>query len=291
MSAVLVRVWHKRSVRRFRSNRGAVTALAFLLLVTVMAIAAAHLAPHNPDTQSLRDRYHGPSSAHWLGTDMFGRDILSRIIVAARISMQAAVQAVAIAAGLGAPLGLLAGYVGGKTDAVLSRIVDAVLAIPGLLLAFAIVGVLGRGLTNTMIAVGVILAPAFFRIARASASSIRHEVFMEAARASGCTRRRLLLRHLLPNAAAPLLVQASFAAGVAIVAEASLSFLGLGVQPPQASWGSMISETFRDPERKAFAMFFPGLMICLTIVAFAVVGDGLRDAIGRETKVDARVEP
>jgi peptide/nickel transport system permease protein len=137
----------------------------------------------------------------------------------------------------------------------------------------------------------VILAPAFFRVARASAATIRHEPYIEAARSAGCTRRRLLLRHLFPNAAAPLLVQASFAAGLAIVAEASLSFLGLGVQPPDASWGSMISEAFRDSEREAFAMIFPAVMISLTIVAFSVLGDGLRDSIGRETKIEVAAQP
>jgi peptide/nickel transport system permease protein len=291
MSGTPARLWSKRTVRRFRANRGAVAALVFLLLLIALALVASHVAPDDPDAQNLRERYSSPSTAHWLGTDLYGRDILSRIIVAARISMQAALQAVAIAGGLGVPLGLLAGYLGGRTDALLSRIVDAVLAIPGLLLAFAIVGVLGRGLTNTMIAVGVILSPAFFRVARASASTIRHELYMEASRSVGCTRRRLILRHLLPNAAAPLLVQASFAAGLAIVAEASLSFLGLGVQPPQASWGSMVSETFRDSDRQAFAIFFPAVMISLTIVAFSLLGDGLRDSIGRDTKVEAGIQP
>jgi peptide/nickel transport system permease protein len=291
VTAVVVRPWRTRTVRRLRANRGVIVALVLLALLTILAIFGSHLAPYDPDAQNLRQRYSGPSTTHWLGTDLYGRDILSRIIVATRISMQAALEAVSIAAIIGVPLGLLAGYVGRRTDALLSRIVDAMLSIPGLLLAFAIVGVLGRGLTNTMIAVGVILAPAFFRVARASASTIRQEPYIEAARSAGCTRRRLLGRHLLPNAAAPLLVQASVAAGLAIVAEASLSFLGLGVQPPDASWGSMVSEAFRDPDRKFFAMIFPAVMISITIVAFSVLGDGLRDAIGRETKVDTTVQP
>ena len=280
-----------RAWRRLKRRKGAMAALVVVVLLILLAVLAPWVAPYDPTATSFATVRKPPSWAHWLGTDEVGRDVLSRVIWGARASLSAGLVSVGIALGVGVPLGLLAGYAGGLIDSVLSRIVDAMLSIPGLLLAFAIVGVLGRGLTNTMIAVGVILAPAFFRVARASASTIRQEPYIEAARSAGCTRRRLLVRHLLPNAAAPLLVQASVAAGLAIVAEASLSFLGLGVQPPDASWGSMISEVFRDPNRKLSAMIFPAVMISLTIVAFSVLGDGLRDAIGRETKVDTTVQP
>lgn len=284
MNATISRIWSKRSVRRFRSNPVAIASISFLAALVVIAVLANVLAPKDPNLQDLMTINSGPSGAHWLGTDLYGRDILSRLIVSTRVSLQASAQAVSIGVLLGMPLGLIAGYRGGFLDTAMSRFADALLSIPGLLLAFAIVGSLGPGLTNAMLAVGIIMSPGFFRVARSASADVRSELYIEASRAAGCTRRRIIARHVLPNAAAPLLVQISIAAGVAIVAEASLSFLGLGVKTPQASWGSMINETFRDPARNSYPILPPALMIGLTVLAVSMLGDAIRDSIGRETR-------
>ncbi|MET0448087.1 MAG: ABC transporter permease, partial [Aeromicrobium sp.] len=189
------------------------------------------------------------------------------------------IQALAIAVVVGIPLGVLAGSIGGTIDAVLSRIADALLSMPPLILALAIVGILGPGLTNAMIAVGVILTPSMFRVSRSAATSVSSELYIEGCRAAGCNRRRLLGRHVLPNASSPMLVQVTFAAGIVIIAEASLSFLGLGVQPPDSSWGTMLNDAFRNINQSPWFMFAPAMMIALTILAFSTLGDGLRDAL------------
>lgn len=277
----------RRFWRRMKRQRPAMVALGFVGFLIVVTILADVLAPFDPDAQAVRDRLSGPSADHLLGTDDLGRDILSRLIVATRISLGAAVQAVGIGLVLGLPLGLIAGYRRGWVDAVLSRIVDGFMSIPPLLLAVAIVGVLGPNLTNAMIAVGLAYAPRIFRLMRATSMSVREETYIEATRAAGASTARIIIRHVLPNVLPALLVQVSLMMGFSILAEASLSFLGLGVQPPAASWGAMLGRAYRDIYQAPLLVVFPGVAIMLTVLAFNVLGDGLRDALGRETRRDS----
>lgn len=268
-------------LRRLRRNRVAIASLSLIGLLALLALLAPLLTPQNPNLQHLGSRLQGPSALHWLGTDNLGRDILSRLIVASRVTLVAALQGLGVAFGLGVPVGLLAGYAGGWLDSVLSRVADALLALPPLILALALVGVLGTGLTKAMIAIGIVLAPSFYRVARGAAKSVSQEAYIEAARADGCSTWRMLWRHVLPNASGPLLVQVSLGAGAVITAEASLSFLGLGVQPPQSSWGTMIREGFQTLTTNVYTIIPPTVMVVATIVAFFQLGDGLRDALGR----------
>lgn len=269
-----------RPARALRHNRVALVAAGVLLLFVVVALAAPLLAPADPDSQDLTLRFASPSADHLLGTDAFGRDYLSRLIYATRTSLFAALLAVSVAVVVGLPLGLVAGYTGRWIDAVLSRIAEAIMAMPGLILAIAIVAVLGPGLRNAMLALGVVLAPTLFRIARAAALSTRHADHIEAARSVGCSSSRILARHVLPSAFAPLIVQLSFGLGAAIIAESSLSFLGIGAQPPTASLGTMVRDGFNAIYETTFPIFPPSVVIALLILAFTVFGDGLRDAFG-----------
>lgn len=271
----------RRWLRRLRGDRVAMVALAFIVLLLVVALLDETLAPYDPNDQVLLDRLQGPSGEHWLGTDGFGRDVLSRLIVSTRIAVIAAVQAVGLALVVGGGLGVVCGYRGGVVDAVVSRIVDSLMSLPGLVLALAVVGVLGPGLTNAMLAIGILLSPRFFRIARGATRSVRHETYIEAARSMGCRSTRILWRHVLPNIASPLLVQTSFAIGIAVLAESGLSFLGLGVQVPQASWGSMLDEAFSDFRESEFPLLPPIVMIVVTILTTSLLGDALRDATSR----------
>ena len=274
----------RRFVRRFRAERAAVVALGFLVLVTLAAILAPALAPYDPDAQSLQDRLAAPSREHWMGTDDLGRDVLSRLLFASRVSLLAAVQATGIGVVLGVPIGLAAGYVRGPLDAVAGRIADAIMSIPALLLALAIVGVLEPNLTSAMIAIGIVYAPRLFRVTRAAALSVREETYVEAARSVGAGPGRIIAGHVLPNVLSPLIVQVSLAMGVAILFEAGISFLGLGVQPPDASWGSMLGRSTRFFEQAPYLVVFPGVAILLTVLSFNVLGDGIRDSLGREIR-------
>lgn len=272
-----------RTVRRLRRNRVAVVALGFVTFLVVLSLVAPLLPLQEPSAQTLSRRLEGPSGDYLLGTDKIGRDVLSRLVHAGRISLAAAAQAVSLAVLFGVPLGMLAGYLGGWLDAIISRLVDVVMSLPAVILALAIVAILGPGLTNAMVAIGVIMAPTFYRVARATSRDVRTESYIEAAAVSGCTRGRILFRHVLPNAASPLLVQLSFAAGVAIVAEASLSYLGLGAQPPQSSWGTMVADGHENLRSNAFLIVPPALTMSMAILALATLGDAVRDALGRNT--------
>jgi peptide/nickel transport system permease protein len=220
-----------------------------------------------------------PSWEHWLGTDEVGRDVLSRIIWGARASLSAGLVSVGIALGIGVPLGLLAGYAGGWIDSVLSRIVDAMLAVPFLILAIALAAFLGPSLTNAMIAIGVTATPIFVRLTRGQTLAAKVEDYVEAARAVGNPHWRIALRHVLPNIVPPLLVQASLAIAGAIIAEAALSFLGLGQQPPSPSWGSMLNSAQRFIAQAPWMAFWPGFAIFFAVLSFNLLGDGLRDAL------------
>lgn len=267
------------SVSRLLRNRPAVLSLIVIAILIFIAVFGPTMAPQDPAAQDLLNSLKLPSRAHWLGTDRFGRDILSRLLYGDRVTLTAAAQGVGIAIVLGTTTGLIAGNASGLIDSLLSRINDSLLSLPPLILALAIVGALGPGLTNAMIAIGLVFSPRFFRVARGAALSVRSETYIEAARSVGCSAFRILWRHILPNASGPLLVQATFSAGIVITAEASLSFLGLGVQPPTASWGGMLHDAFFTMGRSSFSIYPPVALIVLTILAFSVLGDGLRDAL------------
>ncbi|MCW0214601.1 MAG: ABC transporter permease [Pseudonocardia sp.] len=273
-----------RFLRRFKRQVPALIALGYLVLVVLSALCAPLLATHDPLQQNLAGVLQPPGGGHVLGTDDLGRDVFSRALYAGRISLVAAAQAVAVAVLLGVIPGLVAGYAGRRVDAVIMRVTDALMSFPPLILAIAFVGVLGPSLTNAMFVIGVIFAPRFVRLVRGTVLSIREESFIEASRSIGTPTPRVIWRHVLPNALSPLIVQISLTAAMAMLAEASLSFLGLGVQPPDASWGSMIERGFRYTAAAPWLTIFPGLLIALTVLAFNLLGDGLRDSLGREIR-------
>ncbi len=269
-----------RVIRRLLRNPAAVFGLTVIVIVVVMAVFAPWLAPYDPNDQDLLNRLQAPSGEHWLGTDDFGRDQLSRLIHGGRVSLVAALQAVALGAGVGVTLGMIAGFRGGRLDGVVSRVVDVTMALPGFLVAVTVLAVLGPGLTNAMLAVGFLLTPVFFRVARAATQDVREETYIEASRALGCTTRRTVARHVLPNALAPVVVQIAILLGVAITIEASLSFIGLGVQPPTSTWGSMLSNVSSYMQEAPHLVYVPGAMIAITVLAFSLLGDGLATALG-----------
>ena len=265
--------------RRLLRHRLAMFGLCVLLIVCVMGIFGPAITPYDPNGMDFGNRFAGPSLQHWMGTDDFGRDIFSRIILGARVSLQVGLVAVSVATILGAGLGLIAGYGRRVTDEVIMRAMDVLYAIPALLLAIAIVGVLGKGINNAMIAIGLVYIPIFARIARAAVLGIRNEEFIIAARALGAGDLRILLWHVLPNVLSPIIVEITLSLAFAILAEAALSFFGLGTQPPDPSWGRMLSEG-RDFFRQSGWMgVFPGLAILFTVMGFNFLGDGLRDAL------------
>jgi len=268
-------------VRLFVEQRVAFAALVVLVALPLACVLAGVLPVQDPNLQVPTVRLGHPTTDNWLGADNLGRDNLARLLYGGRVTLLAAVQAVGVAVILGVPLGVLAGLAGRWVDAVLRTCMDALMSIPPLLLAFAIVGVLGPGLTNAMLAVGIVMTPRFQRVARSGARQVARETYIEASRAAGCSPWRLLWRHVLPNASGPLLVQISFSIGFAVTAEASLSFLGLGVQAPQASWGSMVRESFNVIRRDSWQIVPPSVAIAATLLATSLVGDGIRDAINR----------
>ena len=267
------------AVRRFLHRPAAVIGLAVVVIFIATALLAPWIAPFNPVKTSWTLIRKAPSWAHWMGTDEDGRDVLSRVIWGARASMMAGVVSVAIAAGIGVPSGLIAGFLGGRTDMVLSRIVDAMLAVPNLILAIALAAFLGPSLENAMIAIGVTAAPVFMRVSRGAAMDVITYEYIEAARALGNPAWRVMLRHVAPNILPPVLVQATLAIAGAIIAEAALSFLGLGQQPPLPSWGSMLNSAQRFLSQAPWLAVFPGAAIFLCVMSFNLVGDGLRDAL------------
>ena len=269
----------QRALRRLLRRPTAVFGLIVVVLMALLAIFAPWIAPFDPLATSFAMVRRAPSAAHWFGTDEVGRDLLARVIYGGRASLAAGVIAVSIAVGCGVPLGMVAGYAGGLIDAVISRITDAMLAIPFLILAIALAAFLGPSLGNAMIAIGITATPIFVRLARGQVLAVRAEDFVEAARAVGNPPLRILLRHILPNILPPVIVQATLAIAAAIIAEASLSFLGLGQQPPAPSWGSMLNTAQRFLTQAPWMAIFPGLAIFLTVLAFNLLGDGLRDAL------------
>jgi peptide/nickel transport system permease protein len=267
-------VW-RRAVRARLAPFGA----AVVLIAVVTAIAAPWLSPYDPLKQNLGNALASPGRTHLLGTDNVGRDVLSRVIWGTRISLLAGVVSVTLAMLAGSLLGLLAGYAGGRVDGVLMRLMDAVLSFPPLVLALALGAVLGAGLTGVLIALGVVYTPTFARLMRGQVLTITARDYVDAARALGAPGWRIASRHVVPNAAAAIVVQASLSVAFAILAEASLSFLGLGIQPPHASWGSMINAGRGYLQQAPWIVFGPGAALFVTVVGLNFVGDAVRDAL------------
>ena len=267
------------ALRRLLRRRAAVVGLAVVVFFIALAVLAPLLAPYDPIATDWRAVRKPPSALHLFGTDELGRDVLARVIWGARASLTAGLVSVSIALAVAVPLGLLSGYLGGVVDGLLMRIIDAMLAIPFLVLAIALAAFLGPSLTNAMIAIGVVQIPIFTRLTRGQALAVKHEDYIEAARAVGNPHRRILLRHILPNILAPILVQATLAIAAAIIAEASLSFLGLGQQPPAPSWGSMLNTASHFLSQAPWMAVWPGLAIFSLVLSFNLLGDGLRDAL------------
>ena len=265
--------------QRLAKRKSALVGRAVVLLMVFVAIFAPLLAPYDPTAQSWTAVRKAPSAAHWFGTDEAGRDILSRIIWGARASLMAGLTSVGIAMAIGVPLGLAAGFLGGFVDGLISRFTDAMLACPFLILAIALAAFLGPSLTNAMLAIGITATPFFIRLTRGQVLSIKGEDYVEAARAMGNPRWRVAARHILPNILPQLMVQATLTIAMAIIAEASMSFLGLGLQPPAPSWGSMLNSAQRFLSNAPWMALWPGIAIFATVLSFNLLGDGLRDAL------------
>lgn len=272
------------ALRRLLANRGAAVGGVIFLLIIIVAIIAPLLAPFDPIKLNVVDSLQGPSGRHWLGTDQFGRDILSRIIYGSRISVAMGVVAVTISVVGGSVLGLVAGYFRGVTDMLVSRLVDVMLGFPGILLALVVIAVLGTNLSSAMIAVGVSGMPIFIRVVRGSTLSAREYQYVEAARVVGCGNFRILFRHVMPNVAAPIIVLATLGIPSAIIAGAALSFLGLGIKPPTADWGEMLSNGRSFMSTAWWLSTFPGLALMIMVMAINLFGDGLRDALDPRMK-------
>lgn len=274
----------RRMARRFRRQTAPMIALCVLVLIVLLVILAPLIMTHPPDQQNLTSTLQGPSREHWLGTDNLGRDIFSRLLSGGRLSLFGAGLALSVGLAIGLPLGLLAGFTAGRVDMLIMRLTDALMSFPPLIMMMAIVAALGPNLTNAMLALGVVFSPRFIRLMRGVVLELREEPYIEAARSIGVSSPKIVIRHIVPNALPPLIVQVSMATGFAILAEASLSFLGLGAQPPKSSWGSMLSSGFDFINQSKWLIVWPGLMIAITVLCFNVIGDGLRESIGREVR-------
>jgi peptide/nickel transport system permease protein len=269
----------RRALRRLLRRRGAVVGMVVIAAFVLLAVLAPLASPYDPIATNWALVRKPMSAAHWFGTDELGRDIFTRVIFGARASLMAGLVSVSIALVIGVPVGMVAGYRGGFVDALISRITDAMLACPFLILAIALAAFLGPSLSNAMIAIGITATPIFVRLTRAQVMNVKVEDYVEAARALGNPSWRIALFHILPNILPALLVQATLSIAAAIIAEAALSFLGLGQQPPAPSWGSMLNAAQRFLTQAPWMAIWPGLAIFLTVLSFNLVGDGLRDAL------------
>ena len=272
--SVASKIW-----RWVRSNPRAVLSLSYLSLLVVVSLSAPWIAPYSPLEQNSAKLLLPPSSAHWLGTDDLGRDVLSRLIWGAPNSLYASLLAVSVAIVLGVPIGLLIGFIGGWFDDVVSRGIDALLSFPPIVLAIAVTGALGIGLTNAMLAVGFVFAPVLARLVRAQTLIVRDALYVDAARGFGASTFHIITRHIVPNAIQPVIVQVTLMLAIALLAEASLSFLSLGVQPPAASWGGMLARAYNSIEIAPAQMYAPGMAILLTALAFNALGESMRVAL------------
>ncbi|MBM7600579.1 peptide/nickel transport system permease protein [Virgibacillus halotolerans] len=277
------RMWVDSLLRIIKSKTSFV-GLCIILILIITAILAPVIAPYSPTDQSIIDRYQSPSGTHWLGTDELGRDIFSRIIYGTRISIQIGLITVGISMVIGVLLGGIAGYFGKWADQIIMRLIDILMAFPSILLAIALVAVLGPSLQNAMIAVGIVGIPQFARIVRSAVLSVKETEYIEAARAIGAKHKRIFLQHVLPNSLAPIIVQATLGIGTAILDAAGLSFLGLGAQPPTPEWGAMLSDGRSALQTAPWVVAFPGIAIFLVVLGFNLFGDGLRDALDPRLK-------
>jgi len=266
----------RRFFRWLASDLRAALALAVLLALVVVAIGAPWIAPYSPTAQDVNNMLAPPSAAHLLGTDDLGRDIFSRLIYGAPATVYASVLAVSVAIIIGLPVGLIAGFFGGWTDDLISRVIDTFLSFPAIVLAIAVTGALGIGLTNGMIAVGIVMFPSLARIVRARTLIVRQELYVDASRCFGAPAWHILWKHVLPNSLQPVIVQVTLLLAAALLAEASLSFLGLGIQPPNPSWGAMLARAYQYMEIAPEQMYAPGLAILVIALAFNALGESLR---------------
>lgn len=268
-----------RAWKKLKANRSSVAGFIIILFFALLAISAPILPIPDPLATSWSAIRKAPSAAHWLGTDDLGRDILSRMIWGAQASLMAGFFSVAIAVIIGVPFGILAGYFGGWVDLIISRITEALLAMPFLIMAIALAAFLGPSLTNAMIAIGLSAMPIFVRLTRGQVLAVKQEDYVEGARSVGLGHVQIMTRYILPNVMAPIIVQATLTVATAIIAEASLSFLGLGQQPPAASWGSMLNVAKNFLSQAPWMAMWPGIAIFLVVIGFNLLGDGLRDAL------------
>jgi peptide/nickel transport system permease protein len=266
-------------LRWMRHDMRAVLSIAFLSLMVIVSIFAAVLAPYSPVDQDVTQLLLPPSAAHWLGTDDLGRDVLSRLIWGAPNSLYASFLAVGVGVVLGVPVGLVIGFLGGWIDEVTSRFIDALLSFPPIVLAIAVTGALGIGLTNAMLSVGFVFAPVLARLVRAQTLVVKSALYVDAARGFGASTSHIIIRHIVPNAIQPVIVQVTLMLAIALLAEASLSFLSLGVQPPAASWGGMLARAYNYIEIAPEQMYAPGLAILFTALAFNALGESMRVAL------------
>lgn len=270
--------------KSFKKNKLAVIGTFIVLFFVILAIFAPWIAPSGIDDKELVKRLQPPSSEHWFGTDDFGRDILSRVIYGARISLWVGLLSVLGSAVVGSLLGIIAGYYGRVIDTIICRIFDIMLAFPSILLAIAIVAILGPSLRNALIAIAIINIPNFGRLIRSRVLSVKEEEYIMAAKAIGMKDGRILLQHILPNSMAPIIVQGSLAIASAIIEAAALGFLGMGAQPPNPEWGKMLADSKQYLVQAPWTMVFPGIAIMLTVLGFNLMGDGLRDALDPRMK-------
>jgi peptide/nickel transport system permease protein len=265
--------------RTMRRDLRALLSIGYLAILVIVSVFAAKIAPYSPIDQNVAELLMPPSAAHWLGTDDLGRDVLSRLIWGAPNSLYATMLAVGVAIAIGVPIGLIIGFVGGWFDEIVSRFIDALLSFPPIVLAIAVTGVLGIGLTNAMLSVGIVFAPVLARIVRAQTLVVKQALYVDAARAFGASTTQIIVRHIVPNAIQPVIVQVTLMLAIALLAEASLSFLALGVQPPQASWGGMLARAYNYIEIAPAQMYTPGFAILVTALAFNTLGESMRVAL------------
>lgn len=270
----VARIW-----RWMRSDPRAVISLSYLGLLVIVSIFAPWIAPYSPLEQNTNELLFPPSATHWLGNDDLGRDVLSRLIWGAPNSLYASLLAVSVAIVLGVPIGLLIGFLGGWLDDAVSRFIDALLSFPPIVLAIAVTGALGIGLTNAMLSVGFVFAPVLARLVRAQTLVVKDALYVDAARGFGSSTFHIIVRHIVPNAIQPVIVQVTLMLAIALLAEASLSFLSLGVQPPAASWGGMLARAYNYIEIAPAQMYAPGMAILLTALAFNALGESMRVAL------------
>lgn len=275
----------KNFYRKLRKNKAAMVGGFLILFFIIVALIGPFFTPYEPDAQIITNKLAPPSAEHWFGTDHLGRDIFSRIIHGMKITLYIGFSSVILGATVGVLLGIISGYYGGRIDSIIMRMMDVLLAFPGILLALAIVSVLGPSLNNVIIAVAIFSVPVFARIVRGSTLEVKNLEYVDAVRALGATDSRIIFKHILPNVTSPFIVQATLNIATSVLAASGLSFLGLGAQPPMPEWGAMLSDGRNYLYNAPHVALFPGLAIVLVVLAFNVLGDGLRDALDPKMKV------